>query len=249
MVRIILRDDDLNSNCSDEDSEIFNSAADVFDEVVLSIVPSPRENSLVGSQKKYFSELEQNPKFIKKIHTLLKKNNVSLSMHGLNHSGYGEFGENIDINKIMSTKRDMERLFNVNINTFTPPNNILNKHNYLSLQKLGFTRIISAFSNWPFERPLNYCYLDHFLRSSILAIRRKKDRRVLRRLNFNTIEEYPSFIAYTKENLENIIDNIIISKPQKETTIVIATHYWELWKSMPNKLLSLPDLIRCRLKH
>ena len=38
MVRIILRDDDLNSNCSYEDSEIFNSAADVFDDMSKELV-------------------------------------------------------------------------------------------------------------------------------------------------------------------------------------------------------------------
>ena len=133
------------------------------------------------------------------------------------------------------------------VDTFTPPNNILSKYNFLNLVNANFKRIFSAFSNWPNERPLRYCYLDHFVRSSYLVLKKQKGRRILRKLQYKNILEYPSFVAYTEDDLNKLIPNILKSKVQDNQTIIIATHFWELWRSNPEKLLSLPNKIKCQI--
>ena len=91
MVRIILRDDDLNINCSPKDLDIFFEASKYYDEISLSLVPYPLKDSQLGGE--YFKSLDysNNNPFIIKARSLLKIKNVSLSMHGINHKGFGEF--------------------------------------------------------------------------------------------------------------------------------------------------------------
>ena len=247
MVRIILRDDDLNINCSPKDLDIFFEASKYYDEISLSLVPYPLKDSQLGGE--YFKSLDysNNNPFIIKARSLLKIKNVSLSMHGINHKGFGEFKNEMKLSEILKAKKQLENTFNVSVNTFTPPNNILCKKNFLHLVDAKFKRIFSAFSNWPHERPLKYCYIDHFIRSSFLALKKKKDRRIIRKLNYKNIEEYPSFIAYKSEDLNKLPENIIKSNIKKNQTIIIATHFWELWRTNPDKLLSLPNIIKCQI--
>lgn len=248
MVKIILRDDDLNANCHAEDIDIFFNASDVFDEVILSFVPFPALDSCLGENDFKGRLISENKPLISKVKNLLKLKNVSISMHGISHSGYGEFSNPISTNEIKHAKKTLEKVFEVKVTTFTPPNNILSKKNYTNLKSVGFTRIISAFSNWPSERPLRFCYLDHFFRSSLLALKNKKDQRILRPLIFSGIREHPSFIAYNEGELKTIVNSIYKSCPNPDETIVVATHYWELWKTNPKELLKLPQLIRCKLR-
>lgn len=247
MVKIILRDDDLNINCSPKDFEIFHEAAKYYDEVVLSMVPFPLKDSKLGGN--YFKELDfsENNDFIHKLRILLKTSNINLSMHGINHKGFAEFKDTIELHKILEAKSKLEKTFEVEVDTFTPPNNVLSKKNFYNLIDANFKRIFSAFSSWPHERPLSYCYLEHFLKSSILAIRKEKGRRVLTNLRYKTIEEFPSFVAYTKNDLNKLILNIFKSKFRDNQTIIIATHFWELWRTNPEELLSIPNKIKCQI--
>ena len=212
------------------------------------MVPSPCKGSIIG--KEISTEINQKDKFefIIKMKELIQKNNVFISMHGITHSGYGEFSRNIPLEKIIRAKKKLEYLFDTSVDTFTPPNNILSKRNYHKLCKAGFKTIISAFSNWPSERPFTYCYIDHFLRSSVLALSKKKRQRILKNLEYRGVKEYTSFIAYNKIDLDRIVYDISNSRPKPDQTIVIATHFWELWKSHPNQLINLPGLIRCKFQ-
>tara|TARA_B100000900_G_scaffold410210_1_gene427585 strand:- start:307 stop:1053 length:747 start_codon:yes stop_codon:yes gene_type:complete len=247
MVQIILRDDDLNINCNHKDLDIFFEASKHYDEVVISVVPFPCSQSETGSNNNIDLDFSVNNSFIKKARTLLKHKNVTLSMHGVRHKGYGEFKDEIEFSEIKRAKETIEKIFGVNVQTFTPPNNILSKKNFYKIVDAGFKRIFTAFSNWPNERPLRFCYFDHFLRSSFLALIGKKERRIIRKLKYKNTEEYPSFIAYTPKDLKNLIDNIIKSNLKPEDTIIIGTHFWELWRTNSDELLSLPNLIRCKI--
>ena len=91
MVRIILRDDDLNVNCSSKDLDIFFEASKYYDEVILSMVPFPVSDSKLGSDNNKILDYSENNQFIKKARTLLESKNVNLSMHGVNHKGFAEF--------------------------------------------------------------------------------------------------------------------------------------------------------------
>ena len=247
MVRIILRDDDLNINCPPEDLDIFIEASKHYDEISLSMVPFTLKESKLGGD--YYKNLDytENNSFIKKARKLLEIDNISLSMHGVNHKGFAEFKDKIELSKIINAKEKLKKTFRVEVNTFTPPNNVLSKHNFYNLIDAKFKRIFSAFSNWPHERPLRYCYLEHFLRSSLLALRKEKGRRILTKLQYKNIEEFPSFIAYSKDDLNKLIFNIVKSKVRNNQTIIIATHFWELWRTNPNELLSLPRKIKCQI--
>ena len=83
---------------------------------------------------------------------------------------------------------------------------MISKDNFLRLIDANFSRVFSAFSNWPHERPIRYCYINHFFRSAFLALSRKKSRRILTKLKYKNIEEFPSFVAYTKEDLNKLIE-------------------------------------------
>ena len=63
------------------------------------------------------------------------------------------------------------------LNNKISPNNILSKKNFYKIVDAGFKRVFTAFSNWPNERPLRYCYLDHFVRSSYLVLKKQKGRK------------------------------------------------------------------------
>ena len=160
MVKIILRDDDLNINCSPKDLDIFFEASKYYDEIALSMVPYPLKSSELGGD--YFKDLDfsENNKFIKKAKKLLKLKNVTLSMHGINHKGFAEFKNKHSLSEIINAKTKLEKTFGVEVNTFTPPNNVLSKDNFLKLIDANFSRIFSAFSNWPHERPIRFCYLN-----------------------------------------------------------------------------------------
>lgn len=247
MVRIILRDDDLNVFCKPEDLDIFFKASNVYDEVVLSMVPFPCRESNVGLKINEKVITTNNNQFVRKAKKLFQKNNVNLSMHGIRHFGYGEFKNEIKLSEIKNAKKTLEDIFEVKVDTFTPPNNILTKTNFYKLADAGFNRLFSAFSSWPFERPLNYYYLNHFLRSSFLALKQKKSRRVIKPLKFQNLKEFPSFIAYNLNELNELVDNIVKSNINSNETIIIATHYWELWRTNPNDLLKLPSKIKSEI--
>ena len=246
MVQIILRDDDLNINCLPEDLDIFFEASKYYDEISLSMVPFPKKDSKLGDNNYKKLDFSSKNNFILKAKKLLEIHNVTLSMHGISHNGFAEFKNQIELSEILNAKAKLENTFNVEVNTFTPPNNVLSKHNFFNLVDANFKRIFSAFSNWPHERPLSYCYIDHFLRSSFLALRREKGRRIIRDLKYKNIQEYPSFVLYTKSDLNELLKNIHKSKIKKDQTIIIATHFWELWRTHPDQLLSIPNKIRCQ---
>lgn len=242
MVKLILRDDDWTINCKPRDLEPFVIAAKFFDEVILSFVPFPANDSKLSNLKK--SSSKYNPHFIRKVREILKLGNITIAMHGLTHSGYGEFKLDIDIRKIKEGKKYLESLFGVEINTFTPPNNILSRKNFINIEQSGFSRIVSAFSNWPYERPLNFDYLIHFFLSSVLVFTNNKNKRILSRLKFKNLNEYVSFIVYNEKELCELTDSIKFSPKLSFNEIYIATHYWEIPKNSMHNLLC--EVIRIR---
>lgn len=241
MVKLILRDDDWTINCLSGDLDPFILAAEHFDEIILSFVPFPAIDSKLGNSKIY---PKYNPYFIKKLKNFLKLGNITIAMHGLTHSGYGEFKADIDIHKIKEGKSYLENIFGVKVNTFTPPNNILSKKNFIKLEQSGFSRVISAFSNWPSERPFNFDYLLHFFLSIPLVFTKNKKMRILSRLKFQNLTEYVSYIVYNEGELNTLTDSIKFSPKLSFSEIYIATHYWEIPKNNISKLLYEVNRIR-----
>jgi len=245
MARVILRDDDLSFRSSVEDLEPFFKAATYYDEVVLSFVPFPEHHSKLGPNKfSTYNTLLDNTELCEAVKKLISLNNVRIGMHGVRHSGYGEFSQSVPVTEISRGKKYLEEAFGVPVDTFTPPNNILSKENYFRLHQAGFKRIISAFSNWPHERPLTKDYILHFLKSAALALIKKRQNRVLGGVVFNGIYEIPSFVAYRESDLSLLIDSIIQSGGCSGCDVVIATHYWELWQTCPEALLKIPSRLR-----
>ena len=247
MVKVILRDDDLSIYCDPKDLDIFFKASNEFDEVILSMVPFPSKQSKIGIKINEKLEIPKNNAFIIRAKELLQRDNVNLSMHGIRHFGYGEFQNKIKSSEIIRAKKTLEDIFEVKVDSFTPPNNILTKSNFYKIADAGFNRLFSAFSNWPSERPINYYYLNHFFRSSFLALKGEKARRIIKPLKFKNLEELPSFIAYNINELNELVENIVKSNININDKITIATHYWELWRTHPNELLKLPSRIKSEI--
>lgn len=245
MVKLVLRDDDLNLNCTPLDLQPFFLASDLFDEVILSFVPFPCSTSCIGVHRDSLNLSNQiNVDFVFEVKKLLKKGNVKIAMHGVEHAGYGEFSRSIPINKIIEAKQYLEKIFSVEVDTFTPPNNILSKENFSNIEAAGFKRVITAFSSWPNERPLYFRYILHFLLSSVLVITKNKNKRILMDLHYGGLIEKQSFVAYTQHDLFNLIDAIKFSLRLKKGDIYIATHYWELWKTAPAQLIDIVKKIK-----
>jgi len=250
--KMILRDDDLNGGCSAEDVMPFFDAAKLFDEVVLSFVPFPVGNSQVGlpatTDTEKDSSLLNNTSLVNKVKELIALGNISIAMHGVNHAGYGEFSVPIPSEDILQAKNYLEEIFGTRVDTFTPPNNILSRENYYRIHSAGFRRIISAFSNWPHERPITTSYFLHFFRSSLLALTGRKRQRILGGIYHKGMVECPSFIAYRNTDLESLPEDIIRSYGSGCGDVIIATHYWELWKTDPDRLIRVVSQIgkQCR---
>ncbi|MEY2702309.1 MAG: hypothetical protein RLY43_942 [Bacteroidota bacterium] len=245
MARLILRDDDLNLNCIPSDLTPFFISSHLFDEVILSFVPFPCVDSSIGL---CFDTLQKsgqvNYDFIAEVKKLLKRGNIKIGMHGVQHAGYGEFSKRIDIDNILRAKKYLENIFEVNVDIFTPPNNIISKENFINIEAAGFKRIITAFSNWPHERPFHIKNFLHFLLSAILVITKNKDKRILIELHHGGLVENQSFVAYTEDDLFKLYDAIKYSLEIKNGDIYIATHYWEVWKSTPFQLIDIIKKIK-----
>jgi len=247
MARITLRDDDLNATCSPCDAQFLYDASAHFDTVVLSVIPNLSSQAVTWRGSENFARIVDNKPLVRFIAPLLARN-VTLSMHGLTHAGYAEFSRPVSKNAFMAEKNKLEDEFQVQVDTFTAPNNSLSRRNYELLKEVGIRNIIGCFGSYPWERPLKPQFLSHFIRSSILAISRKKSERILGGVRHGSSTEYHAFTAYNHDEVVDLARSVHASLKRGGGDIYIATHFWEIWRSDANRLLSTINRLRTHIQ-
>ena len=228
----------------DDDTSFFTSPNELveafkeFDEIPisLSIVPVAKYNhgNIFPYGKKTifrdYCKIDDNNELVSYIKDKISKNKFEVLMHGIHHEykfinnewipemRYLKYSE---IRSQISEYRDyLQNVFEVDIDTFIAPSNIMNKDTFKVLDELGMNTMCMLSKH--LDHYMSLPYLRHYMRRNINKIFNKFENHGI--MNYTNHKE---LISYPLCDFENSW-NMYLKCKENNVPYVIYTHYWEI---------------------
>ena len=182
-----------------------------------------------------------NKRLVNFIRDWCKLGKASVMLHGINHN-INEMTQNKNFeNIIYEAKKYLEKIFDMDIQVASPPNNSLGVKAVRGLYKNNFN-ILTSFGHYPNERPLSIYNFYNFLCLLKLYFTKGKKFRLLKPLNFGTHYEQPCYGLGPNTSFDDLLNGLHYSI-KNGGNFVVATHYYHLYqnKSLLNDLKKLID--------
>lgn len=235
MVKLVIRDDDLNYFSSVKDVERVYSAISTFP-VSFAVIPAVTDVSTIGlcpetRGNKTPMYVGDNKELVEWMKKMQKERGYDICMHGINHTyTFDKRGEKVAemvwrkdpdlIETISYWKGKMEKDLDCSINCFVAPSNLISKYGIkcVAANKMNFSGIIPI----TFQRDLTFRNVTNYLKRWYL---RFKDRLPYPGiLNYGTHKELN---ACTIQSYEYLVRMYTYCE-KNHAPMVINTHYWKL---------------------
>lgn len=174
MVKLIIRDDDLSYFANAKDLNVYDEISKF--PISYAVVPHMLTNSYDGGmceelknnkQPKWIGE---NIELVDSLIERIKSHNVEILLHGYSHE-YKKIGSKIvpefmwrnsieSYNLISIGKKYLEDIFNININWFAAPSNVINSNSIRAViaNNINFSGIITP----KLDRPISKKYIQNY---------------------------------------------------------------------------------------
>jgi hypothetical protein len=181
----------------------------------------------------------------------VRRNRVSVLLHGYNHKNYpGGFefqvGEHL-YDRIVKGKLELERLFDVQVQTFVPPHNALSWRGLEAVDRARLNVLGSFLSFSPGQRPWDWTTPGNYFR--VWSYRRRTGRGRHDRMVYPTPLRYAHHAELGCHGLipGTTLESLIRGFEEARTAggdFCLATHYWEIDAAMSSTLRGLLDHAR-----
>jgi hypothetical protein len=255
-MRFAIRDDDTSFFTEPELLE--RVYGDLWDEVPISLAVVPfHASTKSGAVPREHWEGDRefptadNAALVTFLSEQIQQGRVSVLLHGYNHKNYpGGFefqvGEHL-ADRIAKGRLELERLFNVQVQTFVPPHNALSRRGLEAVDRAGLNVLGSFLSFSPTQRPWDWTTPGNYLK--VWQYRRRTGRGRHDRM------VYPAPLRYAHHaelgchglipgtTLESLIGEFEEARGAGGD-FCLATHYWEIDVAMADTLRRLVDHAR-----
>lgn len=237
----IWRDDDLSMYSDLDRFEPLLDISQRFGVICSAYVPNISHSADVGY------EVGHKALDVIKLKRWIASGYVELLMHGIHHTyfnGRAEFEQNNIISKkqLIFEKKNMEKIFNCEINTFVPPHNAINKKHFVIVREV-FRHISTSFCHLPNERPFEIAYMSKFAKCAFVVAKHgpevKNYFRLWQPVMSKKCKEHES-VGYVPnygiENLQKAFEHFCRVGAIETLPFCFNTHYWELTGKMLDDL-------------
>ena len=256
MMKFAIRDDDTNYFTTPE--ALSRNYEAVWDKclISLSVVPFHACTKSGAIPEKYWSgdkifPIGENKELVQFLKGKIREGKVSITLHGYSHKdnldGYEfETGANL-YNKVKRGKEYLEELFDVKIEAFVPPHNIVSKEGLAAVVDNGLNLVnIPSFRFG--RRPFRLGNIIPFIK--LRAFRaRYKNRKYPYVLNFGNHKEVGYYSLTPQVSFESLKEDFDFCR-KMGGTFILATHYWEFAaKQIYNPSLKMGEVFRDFLEY
>ena len=240
MLRVIIRDDDLNFTSSPEN--IKNAYCDLYGEVPINffLIPFLKDISPSLPLKKadfYWSRMAKNQSngaiwdnhgLIEYLREEFDHKKIGLGFHGVSHS-YKELDrKDFDVEMLHSQLDIFCKEFDIQTKCLSFPNNTISKENMNKIEKY-FDLFFVGYSHKLFERNISINNFLHFIEASLFYFNKAKINYIAKGARYisehHEISSTPISYSTTKNDVEAILKS---AKSTQEGTLCIATHFYDL---------------------
>jgi hypothetical protein len=240
VLKVIIRDDDLNFSSSPEN--IKNAYCDIYGEVPINffIIPflkdislsmPPKDADFYWSRmlkKKSSGAIWKNQVLIKYLKEEFDNKNIGLGLHGVRHS-YKELDrKDFDVEMLNNQLDKFCQEFDIQNKCISFPNNTISKKNMNKIEKY-FDLFFVGYSHRLFERNASIKNFLHFAEASLSYFTKSKisyaAKGVRNISNHYEISSTPISYLTSKDDIEDILK---FAKNNHEGTLCLATHFYDL---------------------
>lgn len=251
MMKFAIRDDDTNYFTTPE--ALLRNYEAVWEKcpISLSVVPFHACTKSGAIPEKYWSgnkmfPIGENKELVQFLKEKIGGGKVSITLHGYNHKdnpdGY-EFDTGIDLyDKVKQGKEYLKELFDVRIEAFVPPHNIISKEGLAAVVDNGLNLVnIPSFRFR--RRPFRIGNIIPFIK--LRAFHRKyKNKKYPYALNFGDHKEVGYYSLTPQVSFESLKGDFDFCR-KMDGSFILATHYWEFSaKQIYNPSLQMGDVFR-----